>query len=191
MNAAGRTLMLGAGLVVVMTLGACDNKDNNSCSTNPTGPGCPPPPTTVPAQTRNVIKTGSCEGLDPNVLCFFDPFTTSQRGDMDVTVDWTFPEDNIQVMVSSGTCTLDQINASQCTFITSSQASTTPKPRVLTVRAVAAGTYQLYVGNRGPKTESVSVQIGLTTPGSASSAVGASAGRRDAVHPYARGVAAR
>jgi len=189
MDAAHKTLMLGVGLVVVMTLGACGNKDNG-CSTNPTGPGCPPPPTTVPAQTRNVIKTGSCEGIDPDVLCFFDPFTTNQKGDMDVTVDWTFPEDNIQVMVSSGTCTIDQINGSACTFITSSLASTTPKPRILTVRAVAAGTYQLYVGNRGPKTETVSVQIGLTTPGSASAAAGTSVGRGDPVQPYASAVAA-
>ena len=47
--------------------------------------------------------------------------------------------------------------------------SATPKPRVVTIKGVAAGTYQLYVGNRGPKTESLSAQIGLTTPGTASS----------------------
>ena len=91
---------------------------------------------------------------------------------------------------TSGTCTLDQINGNACTIITSSLASTAPKPRVLTVRAVAAGTYQLYVGNRGPKTESVSVQVGLTTPGSASSAAGTRVGRGDVVQPYARAVAA-
>ena len=93
-----------------------------------------------------------------------------RRGDLDVTVDWTFPEDIIGVLVSKGSCTIDQINASQCNFISSNQESATPKPRILTIKGVAAGTYQLYVGNRGPQTESFSVQVGLTTPGTASSA---------------------
>jgi hypothetical protein len=133
--------------------------------------------------------TGGCEGLGVNVLCFFDPITTTQRGDLDVTVDWTFPDDLIQVMVSFGPCTLDQINSSQCSMVTTSLASATPKPRVLTLRGMAAGTYQLYVGNRGPRTESVSVQVGLTTGGAAS--VAAIPGRLEIVRPYAFSVAAR
>ena len=170
MNAVRRTLALAAGLAFALALGACGDKDKgDGCTTNPTGPGCTPPTTTLPAQTRTIIGTSSCTDVGVDFLCFFDPFTTSQRGDLDVTVDWTFPEDVIQVLVSNGSCTLDQINANQCTFISSSAASATPKPRVLTIKGVAAGTYQLYVGNRGPKTESLSVQVGLTTPGTASS----------------------
>jgi hypothetical protein len=162
MNAVRRTLALAAGLAFALTLGACGG------SSSPAAPVAPPP-TTLPAQTRTVISTGSCTDVGVNILCFFSPFTTTQRGDVDVTVDWTFPEDRIQLMVSTGSCTLDQINGNQCSYITTSPASTTPKPRVLTVKGVAAGTYQLYVGNRGPKTESLSVQVGLTTPGTASS----------------------
>ena len=169
MNPVCRTLLITAGLAVALTLGGCKD-DKTNCNSSPTAPGCTPPPTTQPAQTRTIIGTGSCPDVGVNVLCAFDPVTTSQMGDLDVTVDWTFPEDVIQVLVSNGSCTLDQINASQCTFISSSAASATPKPRVLTIKGVAAGTYQLYVGNRGPKTESLSIQIGLTTPGTASSA---------------------
>ena len=169
MNAVRKTLALAAGLAFALALGGCDGKDNG-CTSNPTGPGCSTTTTTtLPAQTRTIIGTGSCTDVGVNVLCFFDPFTTTQRGDLDVTVDWTFPEDVIQVLVSKGSCTLDQINASQCTFISSNQESATPKPRVVTIKGVAAGTYQLYVGNRGPKTESFSAQVGLTTPGTASS----------------------
>jgi len=170
MNAVRKTLALAAGLALALTLGACGGGKSN-CGTNPTGPGCPTTTTTttLPAQTRTIIGTGSCTDVGVNVLCSFDPFTTTQRGDLDVTVDWTFPEDVIQVLVSKGSCTLDQINASQCTFISSNQESATPKPRVVTIKGVAAGTYQLYVGNRGPKTESFSAQVGLTTPGTASS----------------------
>jgi hypothetical protein len=101
MNAVRRTLALAGGLAFALTLGACGGSSGPNCNTNPTGAGCPPPPTTQPAQTRNIIKTGSCSDLGVNFLCFFDPFTTSQRGDLDVTVDWTFPEDVIQVLVSN------------------------------------------------------------------------------------------
>jgi hypothetical protein len=122
-----------------------------------------PQPTPTPAPVRSVIQSLNCSDIGVDVLCFFTPFTTTQRGDLDVTVDWTFPEDSIQVFVSSGTCTLEQINSSQCNFVASTAASTAPKPRLVTARGVAAGTYQVYVGNRGPKTESISIQVGLTT----------------------------
>jgi hypothetical protein len=80
------------------------------------------------------------------------------------TVDWTFPQDVIQVLVSAGAqCTLAQINAGQCTFIAMTPAQTTPKPAVVTVHGAAAGTYWLYVGNRGPQNESLSYQASLTT----------------------------
>jgi hypothetical protein len=190
MNGARKTLVLAAAMAFVLTLGACSSSDGpTGCAANPTGPGCGPTPTPTPPPVRTIIATATCEGIGVNTLCSFD-LATSQRGDLDVTVDWTFPEDVIQVMVANGSCTLDQINASQCTFIGTAPASTTPKPRVLTIRAVAAGNYQVYVGNRGPKTETLSVQVGLTTPGSASSST---ATRVDSVivgRPYTSRVAA-
>jgi len=189
MHAVRGTLVLATALILAVSFGACSSSNDNNCGTNPTGPGCSPPPTTAPAQSRSVIKTASCTDLGVNFLCFFEPFTTSQKGDLDVTVDWTYPEDRIQVMVSGGNCTLDQINGGQCNYIVSSPAATTPKPRVLMVKAVAAGSYTLYVGNRGPQLESVSIQIGLTTPGTALSSQGV--GRPEAVQPYKTAVAAR
>jgi hypothetical protein len=164
-------LAVAAALAGALTFGSCKD-DKPNCNTNPTGPGCTVT-TTLPAQTRTIISTGSCTEVGVNILCFFPPFTTTQRGDLDVTVDWTFADDRIQVMVSTGSCTLDQVNGNQCTYIVTSPAATTPKPRVLTAKGVAAGTYQLYVGNRGPNIESLSTQIGLTTPGTASSAAAA------------------
>ena len=184
MNAIRKTLALAAGVAFALTLGGCGSGDGGGCSSNPTGPGCTvTTTTTLPPPVRTILKSGSCTDIEVNFLCFFESFTTSQRGDLDVTVDWTYPEDAIQVMVSTGTCTLEQINGRTCSFITSDTAATTPKPRVLKVTGVAPGTYQLYVGNRGPKTESVSIQIGLTTVGVASSP-GAVASR-ESVHPYA------
>ena len=188
MNTVSKTLLVTTALAFALTFGAC-HKDPTNCNSTPTAPGCIPPPTTPPAQTRAIIYTGSCTDVGVNYLCFVDPFTTAQKGDLDITVDWTFPEDIIAALVSKGSCTIDQINASQCTLISSSQESATPKPRVITITGVAAGTYQLYVGNRGPRTETLSVQVGLTTPGTA----GSSAATRieSAIgRPYTSGVAA-
>jgi hypothetical protein len=95
--------------------------------------------------------------------------TTSQKGDLEVTVDWILPENSIQVLVSSGGCTLDQINGGQCPFIASTPASTVPKPRVVTARGMPPGTYQPIVGNLGPRTETIVIQVILTTGGAASS----------------------
>jgi hypothetical protein len=112
-----------------------------------------------------VVETGSRSGLGVNILLFV-PFTTSARGTLDITVDWTIPVDGIHVFVSANECTIDQVNGGTCTYLVESVPSTV-KPRLLTVTGVAAGTYTLYIGNRGPSEESVSWQIGLTTGGTA------------------------
>jgi len=190
---ARKALTLATGVALALTLGACGNDEIN-CSANPTAAGCPPPPTTTPPpplRVRTILATSTCEDIGVDVLCIFSPFTTPQRGDLDITVDWTFPEDVIQVLVSSGSCTLEQINGGQCTFLSSAPASATPKPRVITLTGVAAGTYQLYVGNRGPRTETVSIQIGLTTGGATSSSTRPVLAPGDGVNPYASQVTAR
>lgn len=168
MNAGRRALRLAGGLALILTLGGCGGSGGNGgCAATPAGPGCSPTPTLLaPGQT--IITRGSC-ALAVNGLCFFPSFTTSQKGDLEVTVDWTFPEDSIQVLVSSGSCTLDQINGDQCTYIASTPASTAPKPRLVTARGMPPGTYQPIVGNRGPKTEAIAIQVIVTTGGAASS----------------------
>ncbi len=144
-------------LALILTLGACGESDGKGgCGANLTGPGCSPTPT---SPVRTMVTLGSCTNVAVNGLCRLPSFTTSQKGDLEITVDWTFPEDSIQVLVSSGTCTLEQINGDRCTYVASTPASTVPKPRVVTVKGVAPGTYQPWVGNRGPKTETVSIQI--------------------------------
>jgi hypothetical protein len=152
-------------VVGVLTLGGCGGSGGKGgCGANPAGPGCSPTPT---LPVRRVITAGSCANIAVNGLCRFPPFTTSQKGDLEITVDWTFAEDSIQLLVSTGTCTLEQINGDQCTYVASTPAATTPKPRVVTVMGLAPGTYQPWVGNRGPRSEAVSILIVLTTGGAA------------------------
>jgi hypothetical protein len=110
-----------------------------------------------------VVTSGSQSGLPVNNLLLVQ-FTTGAKGSLDVTVDWTIASDSIHLYVSANICTVDQINNSTCTYLIESPPSPV-KPRVVTVNNVAAGNYTLYIGNRGPATESVSWQIGLTTGG--------------------------
>jgi hypothetical protein len=108
------------------------------------------------------------------------------------TIDWTFPQDVIQVLVSAGAqCTLAQVNAGQCTFIAMTPAQTTPKPAVVTVHGAAAGTYWLYVGNRGPQNESISYQISLTTGAASVSSLRNQPGSLQDARPYTSQVQAR
>jgi hypothetical protein len=146
-----------------------------ACGTSPTTPSAAPPP---PPPVTAVIGEGSQSGLAERVLLRV-PFRTGSAGTVRATVDWTFPDTTIFVYISSGTCTLEQVNADECRFLASSE-SAGPKPRVLTVTGAQPGEYTLYIGNAAGEQESVSWQISLT-----SSAAGTEAGAAAAARPAA------
>jgi len=99
--------------------------------------------------------------MTPLTLYTVGSFTTTVTGRLDVTADWTFATNNIDVYVTRGTCTIEQVNQGTCPYAASSE-STTAKPEVLTASSLAPGTYTLMVGNRGPTVESASYQVVLT-----------------------------
>jgi hypothetical protein len=73
-----------------------------------------------------------------------------------VTVDWTFATNDIDVALVRGSCTFEQLEASQCNVVAFA-VGTTAKPE--RVRASgAAGTYTLFVENTGPTDDSASYQ---------------------------------
>jgi hypothetical protein len=126
------------------------------------GPTTTTPTTTLaPAPTTTVILQGGAGDIGPRILYVLNPFTTAGAGTLDVTVDWTFPEDNVEVYLAQGTCTIDQVNQRTCPFAGLSE-SATAKPERLHIVNLAAGTYSLMIGNRGPQTETVSYQVTLT-----------------------------
>ncbi len=98
-------------------------------------------------------------------------FTTTATGTLDVTVDWTFASNDVDIYLTQGeqACTIAQFNARQYEFLASSE-SFTAKPEKVSAPGAAAGPYRLYIGNRGPTQEAVSYQVVLTTGGGASSA---------------------
>ena len=128
----------------------------------------PPPPTTTPPAVTTVVSESSQSGLEQRTLLSV-VFSTSQVGSLTATVDWTFATDNVEAYLTSGNnpCTIAQFNNGTCPFVAVA-TSATAKPERLTANGQVAGAYTLYIGNRGPKSESVSWQVTLTTGGAAS-----------------------
>jgi hypothetical protein len=166
----------GGGLVALLFLAVAaiavgsSGCDKSPCS-NPAAATCTPPvpSTTPPAPARTVLAEASIPALPVNYVAG-RYFSTSGAGGVDVTIDWTFAEDTIHAWLAKGQCSFEAFEADTCEYVTQSRASR-PKPRVLTMPSASAGTYTLIVANWGPKDESLSYQIVLT------SASGASASR--------------
>lgn len=128
-----------------------------------------PTPTPPPPPVTTLIGEGSFSGLGARVLASV-PFNTSATGTIEATVDWTFATDNVDIYLVRGTCTVDQFNNLTCPFVAFSE-SPVAKPERLSASNQAAGSFNLYIGNRGPAEEAVSFQIFLITVGTASAPV--------------------
>jgi uncharacterized protein YfaP (DUF2135 family) len=97
-------------------------------------------------------------------------FTTTKGGRLDITVDWTFASNDLDIALVKGFCTEEQLRDDSCDPLAITE-SDTAKPEKLSVPSTTAGQYTLYVANFGDRDESISYQAVLTA-----SATGASAG---------------
>ncbi len=118
-----------------------------------------PTPTPTPAPTPQVLAQGG-DTLKANEVGLL-PITTARTGALEVTVDWTFAANDIDVALARGSCSFDQFVAQQCT-VAAISASTTAKPEKIRADNAAAGTYTLFIENTGPGNESISFQVVLT-----------------------------
>ncbi len=98
------------------------------------------------------------------------PIPLSQRGTLDITVDWTFQDTWMYVYFGNTECGYKQLSTHSCPFLISSETKT-PKPRRLVTDTLEAGTYYLVLYNvpRDPRTgigsdgtESVVINLGFT-----------------------------
>jgi hypothetical protein len=157
-------------LVALALLPACGS------DSSPTPPSTTPP-TTLPPPTQTVVASGS--GALPVLTAGFVPFTTATAGHIDVTVDWTFATNDVDVYLVRGECTFEEFVSLLCSIVSFSE-STTAKPERLSYSGATAGVYHLVVANFGPADESVAFQVVLTSgPGvfSASTGTGTRAAR--------------
>jgi hypothetical protein len=117
-----------------------------------------------------VVSQGS--GSLPVRTLAIIPLITTLPGTLDVTVDWTFASNNVDVYLARGSCSFEQFVATQCQVLSTSE-SATAKPEKLRVPGTTAGTYTLLVGNRGPADESVAYQVVLTPSAASAGSVAA------------------
>jgi hypothetical protein len=131
----------------------------------------PRPPLTVvtPAPVRGVIAQSSFSNFEPDVWVSVE-LILSQKGALDVAVDWTFPDSWIYVYLGRTKCDYQQLSSGSCPFLVSSETQL-PKPRGLVTAILEPGTYYLVLYNvpknratgvGSDNTESVSFQLGLT-----------------------------
>jgi hypothetical protein len=160
-------LYLGA-VALAASLVACGG-DNGVPPTAPSTPAPPPPPVVVSGATGLA--------LEADVLARV-VFEATRSGTLDATVDWTFPENDLDVGILGGNCSFEQFLGNQCPIVAIS-ASTTAKPERIS-GAVNAGTYTLFIENTGPGDETISYQVVLTPNASASASgrSGSSAGEQ-------------
>lgn len=142
---------------------ACGGAFLTACgggSNPPTTPSTPPP--TPPPAPRVLLQGGGpIAAMDGGLV----QFNVDVVGRLDITVDWTFPTNDIALILFRGTCTEEQFLADACN-VAGVADSATAKPERLTLSNAAVGLYTLVAINLGPDDESASVQVVLT-PGAA------------------------
>ena len=156
-----------AVVISAVILSACGNY------TLPTRTTVTPSPTPTPPGPPSVIAQGS-GGLGVFYLAEI-PLATTTTGRLDVTVDWTFTTNDVDIYLTRGGCSFEQFLAADCSFVTYSE-SPSAKPERISAPGSPPDRYTLWIGNLGPSTESVSYQVVLSP--SASSTASAVMGSR-------------
>ena len=148
-----RAAAVPALLSALVLLPACGGSSNSPTPATP-------PTTAAPAPVQTIVATGGT--FVPPRVAMLIPFETTATGTIDITVDWTFAANEIDLYLLTGSSTPQQWP--RCTFATFSE-SREFKPERLRFVGAFAGQYVLAIGNIGPGEESVSYQVVLTTGG--------------------------
>ena len=143
-------------LLLVALLVSCGD-DTPVAMTPPTTQPPPPPPPRVVIEGSGSLEVDFVGRL---------PFISPLPGRLDVTVDWTFATNDVDVYLARGVCSFDQFFDDMCDVIATAE-SFTAKPERLSVASAGMGSYTLFVGNFGPEDESLSWQVVLTPSGAA------------------------
>jgi len=132
-------------------------------------PTRPPVVVITPEPVRAILAQTSFSHFEPDVWVSIE-LILSQKGALDITVDWTYPDTWMYVYLGNTDCSYPQLSSKTCPFFLASETKN-PKPRVLVTGLLDPGKYYLVLYNvpYDPQTgiggfggESVSIQIGLT-----------------------------
>lgn len=150
-----------SGLMLAVVLPGCGGSSNNN---NPT-----PVVTPTPAPRPQVLLQVS-GGVPGEIVGVVSPINTTSVGSFELTLDWTFARNNLDIALARGSCnTEDDLLSGRCAFIAATNNPAT-KPERLQVPPQPAGTYYVLVANFSAEDESVAIQV-VFTPSSASDGV--------------------
>jgi len=151
--------LLALATVLLAPLPGCDRGDE-----------APPPIVVVtPEPVRGVIAQTAFSGFAPDLWVAVEVLV-SDRGKLDITVDWTFEDTWMSVYLGTTECGYVELTSGSCPFLIESETKD-PRPRVLNSDILEPGTYFLYLHNvawdpdtgvGSTNTEAVSIQLGLT-----------------------------
>ena len=137
-------------------------------SSGPSAPSAVATPAPAPTPQAPVVLLQGAFALPVGFLVAFRTLTISSSGVMEITVDWTFAKNDLDIALVRGACTQQMFDAGACDFVGFADSATT-KPEKLRLN-VAAGTYTPMAVNFGPDDESGAVQIVFTAGATTSSA---------------------
>jgi hypothetical protein len=155
----GYTVRLCAAGALVVALAGCGGDDTVR----------PPVVVVTPEPVRAILAQTSFSGFQSDIWVSLE-LILSQKGVLDITVDWTYPNTWMYVYLGKTNCTYPQLSGRTCPFLLSSETKN-PKPRVLFTEKLDPGTYYLVLynvprdpltGNGSDNNESVALQLGLT-----------------------------
>jgi hypothetical protein len=160
---------------------SCDSSD----------PVRPPVVVVTPAPVRAILAQTSFSNYQTDIWVSIE-LILSQKGVLDISVDWTYPSTWMFVYMGNTSCSYSQLSSRTCPFFLRSETKD-PKPRVLFTESLDPGTYYLVLYNvpRDPltgtgsdNTESVALQLGLTVfPFTQQPGSGVTIGRTQVIGP--------
>jgi hypothetical protein len=144
----------------------------------------------TPEPVRGVLAQTSFSGFQTGVWVSIE-ILVSQKGVVDLTVDWTYPDTWMYVYWGQEPCAYSQLDTRTCPFLIASETKD-PKPRVLVTGLLEPKAYYIYLYNvpRDPRlgigsdnTESVALQVGQTIFPFTSGGEGIKLGRVQTLRP--------
>ena len=143
-----------AAVGLAISLAACG--DDNSGTT----------PTTVPTTTTTTTQPPAGitlirgNELIPKRGLFLRDLTVTQRGRLDITIEYTHPENGVLYWLTDRKCSRQWFENDGCDYLTKSLGGTSPRKG--TLASVAPGTYTFFIANDGPLDDQVTYSIVLT-----------------------------
>jgi hypothetical protein len=138
--------------VGLVALAACSDKSSTTPTTLPTT-------TTTTTQPPAGVPLIHGSELIPKKELFIRDVVVGQQGTIDITVEYTHPENSILFWLTDRKCSRQMFDNDACNYLTKSTSG--QSPRKARASSVAPGTYTFFVANDGPLDDQVKYSLEL------------------------------